>query len=332
MKKLGNLYHFRDLNLKMYMLDINTGRPGNRADLIKYKKILDHGVKVAESNASTTLSKIYYHQAKILYYIAAGSHRKAIRHAKAIILRLGNNIQLRDSHFSIYTRAHINITILWLYEKQYTQALTYNKKLLTLLFSMQKNNNYVQNMIQYYSIELITLMLRRNFSDGSHLMNEVNKFIATHKKNISYDSLYYFHYYFAYIYYGLFDLKNAAKYLNTLLNDHDKKIHKDLYHIARLFNLILIYEKEDLELLAYETISTQRLFKKKKSLNEVEAMVFRFFNAYIKHPTNKIELLNKLKKELIKISGEHYANNIFRLFDFNAWVNTMLHHNQVSKN
>jgi hypothetical protein len=135
-----------------------------------------------------------------------------------------------------------------------------------------------------------------------------------------------FTYNIAYASFGTKDYRTALRYINDVLNDNEKQLRQDIYSFARIFNLIIHFELQNLDFLEYDLKSAARYLNKHAKDYQVE----KLFIAHIKllareeEPDAQRAIFVKFDeklKELLKIERE---NVILEYFDILAWTDSKI--------
>jgi len=135
-----------------------------------------------------------------------------------------------------------------------------------------------------------------------------------------------FRYLFAYGYFGVGKYKEALKWTNEMIVNYPKETLEEYYNFARIFILLIYFELGHDGPLEYEMRSAKRYFKKREKLYAFEKILIDFMrNALVPEgiKTNR-EDLKALKSKISKIRKSPYEQQLFALFDWEAWVESKI--------
>jgi hypothetical protein len=130
----------------------------------------------------------------------------------------------------------------------------------------------------------------------------------------------------AYTFFGNNQPSKALFWINRVLNDNENSLRKDLFSYARLFNLAIHYELQNLDLLEYITKSTQRYLVRRQRDYEIEKLVIEHVRKLIRTPNpDRIKAkLEKFKTVLKNTITEPEDQILLKYFDFIAWLDSKI--------
>lgn len=127
------------------------------------------------------------------------------------------------------------------------------------------------------------------------------------------------------IYFGNSDYHNAHKFLNQIILRGKNYYNLPLYRTIRLVNLMILYKLADFDLIKYEIRSMKREAIETAKDYKIEKYLFRFLSKPL--PTlalKRQQLLERTMKEFEEIHQDVFEKQILRIFDFTAWVESLL--------
>jgi hypothetical protein len=131
--------------------------------------------------------------------------------------------------------------------------------------------------------------------------------------------------YTALIYFGNSEYHNAHKFLNQIILRGKIYYYLPLYRTIRLVNLMILYKLGDFDLIKYEIRSMKRDLLDAAKDYKIERFLFKFLSKQLPTVTHKREqLLEKTLKEIVEIQQDLFEKQILRIFDFTAWVESLL--------
>ncbi|MBU2554047.1 MAG: hypothetical protein KKF98_06265 [Bacteroidetes bacterium] len=176
-----------------------------------------------------------------------------------------------------------------------------------------------------YLYELFPLLDRGDFVASKTLMcqyqnnlyEKLNSLNITHQAELClYTSL---------IYFGNSDYKKAHKFLNQIILRGKNFYSFPLYRTIRLVNLMILYKLDDLELIRYEIRSIKRDLTGSEKAYKIERFMLKFFNKQLPLIAKKrFQYWNKIEDDLSEIQADVFERQILRIFDFTAWVESMV--------
>ena len=123
------------------------------------------------------------------------------------------------------------------------------------------------------------------------------------------------------IYFGNTEFQKAHKFLNQIILRGKNYYYLPLYRTIRLFNLIILYELSDFDLIRYEIRSMKRDFNYTGKHYKIEKYLFKFLIKDLSTaPLKRKRFLDRTVREFKEIHKDVFEMQILRIFDFTAWV------------
>lgn len=127
------------------------------------------------------------------------------------------------------------------------------------------------------------------------------------------------------IYFGNAEYIRAHRFLNQIILRGKNYYYLPLYRTIRLVNLIILYKLGDFDLIRYEIRSMKRDIKDAMKEYKIERFLFRFLSRQLPTiPFKRQLLLEKTRKEFGEIRQDIFEKQILRIFDFTAWVESLI--------
>lgn len=131
--------------------------------------------------------------------------------------------------------------------------------------------------------------------------------------------------YTALIYFGNSEYHKAHKFLNQIILRGKNYFYLPLYRTIRLVNLMILYKLGDFDMIKYEIRSLKRDLLDAAKDYKIESFLFKFLSKQLPTiPLKRDLLLKKTLKEFAEIQQDVYEKQILRIFDFTAWVESLL--------
>lgn len=139
--------------------------------------------------------------------------------------------------------------------------------------------------------------------------------------------------YTALIHFGLRDYSKAQKALNNIIFVGKNYSYLPLYRTIRLVNLMILYEKKDFDLIKHESRSIKRDMNVIEKEYKIERSVLSFVNKQnlpISGTKRKV-LWEKIRADFEKMHQDVFEQQIIRLFDFSAWIESKIRRISMSE-
>lgn len=127
------------------------------------------------------------------------------------------------------------------------------------------------------------------------------------------------------IYFGNDHFHKAHKFLSQIIIQGKNYYYLPLYRTIRLVNLMILYQLGDFDLIRYEIRSVKRILSGTEIGYKIEHLLLRFFlkplPILIK---DRRKLWLKINRELVEIKKDIFEQQVLRIFDFTAWIESQL--------
>ena len=118
---------------------------------------------------------------------------------------------------------------------------------------------------------------------------------------------------------------HALSWINEILNTRDKSIRADLQIHARMMNLMIHLEQQNMFVLRYFVDSTRRFLKKQRAVAEHESILLKFFSSIAQAPVMEYrDRFRSLSERLFPQSGESLVPKSLDYLDYKAWIDDYL--------
>ena len=131
-----------------------------------------------------------------------------------------------------------------------------------------------------------------------------------------------FYFQYFYIYFGSGDYAQALHWLNEWLNLPRSIERRDLQSLARVLNLVVHYEMDNIQLLDSLVRSTVRFLDRKAFPTDYEHTVTTFFRRLLRLPpgAERREAFAGLQTDLQRLRAASSERAMLQLFDLEAWA------------
>ncbi len=142
-----------------------------------------------------------------------------------------------------------------------------------------------------------------------------------------------FYYNISRVYFFTDDLKSALKYINLVLNENKPGLRDDVYTFARLVNLIIHFELNNIDLLEYNIKSTKRFLTVNKRDFKLETVFLNEMRKLVKakNEEKQKEQFITFKENLMKVFEDPYEKIALDYFDFILWLDSKITNQSFAK-
>ncbi|WP_257669961.1 hypothetical protein [Parapedobacter tibetensis] len=210
---------------------------------------------------------LHYH---ILYglHFMKGDIKKAEKHISELIKLLEESPDHIKEDPHSYVTAIGNKIGLYLSSKQWDEipALIHKIREVPLKYKPKNESRFtVRLWLRTFNVELEMYRDSRQLEKGIALMDEIQQFIEKRRKAIPADYILLFYYQFANIFFLKKEYAKSLRWLNEILNSNFVNIREDIQSYARILNIIVHFELNNIIVLRYAVDSCRRFLKKKST-------------------------------------------------------------------
>jgi hypothetical protein len=174
--------------------------------------------------------------------------------------------------------------------------------------------------------ELFPHLDRGNFSKCEILIRKYSESLLSKLQLLSLPRQAEISLYLSLVYIGLRDFHKARESLNQIILMGRNYYNLPLYRTIRLVNLMLLYEMQEQQLIKSETRSIRRDLKEIGKGYRIEQQMLHFVNRQNipAYRQKREELWEKLRPELEVLHNDIFENQVIKIFDFTAWIESKI--------
>ena len=267
------------------------------------------------------------------YLMGAGDYRAALNSYRELNLLFEQNHQFWSNppiyYLSVLEGVLGSLRTVGGYEEM-PYFLEKLRKLIVEDSSLEFKINATCLLFQY---ELFPYLDRGDFPKCTELMNRYKETLYDKEAWLSPIRKSELFLYTTLIHIGNQNYKAAKKYISNAIVDHNIK-YLPLMRTIRLVRLIAYYETQEFELIRYESRSiTRNLSSPKEQTFKTEHIVLWFLNKSNLPILRKDReaFWEKLYPEIRELYNDKYENQLLRIFDFTAWIESKIRKENLSE-
>ncbi len=176
----------------------------------------------------------------------------------------------------------------------------------------------VRLWLRIYNLELEIYRDTRQLIKGVALAKEVETYMSSHKAAIPDDYSIMLCYQVACLYFLQNDFPKALHWTNKIINMNFDETRTDLQCYARVMNLMIHFELNNILVLRYVVESCRRFFKKKKRFNAFEQQILLLFSRL------SLAEASGYKEIFMKAYQDNYTENVQDYIDIKGWIKSRL--------
>ena len=296
-------------------------------NMFKNRRLIheDHSLLNNIEQAHTLEAKVLFYNTVYLQCLQKNDYPKAMQKLQELVeLMEAFPLHINEDP-SLYTSCVNNYVSFLIFRKNYTNALEMiqkAKKIYEQWRITSENRSLLKQVLRTYNIELEIYRETKNYQETEDFLKSTETFVRLNKHKMPKEYLISFWYQFASIRFMQKDFNGALEWINQLLNYNFKNIGKDLQVQARMLNLMIHLEQENLMVLRYFVDSVKRFLKKVKEIQPYEVILLQFFIKIGRLPFAEYTLaFQELKQLLFPSNGEVIIpDRVLDSIDYREWI------------
>jgi len=331
LNKIENTHEYDHLLSMVLKLTKGEGLLRDQDKINILSTIISHPLLDNEEKTNSYEAKSRYYHIYSLYFQATGELSQSYEICKKWMQLHETHPELIDDDPLRYIAALNNFLLSMDKMKQQDEFEFTLKKLATI---HQKYPNVDTESIKiivfmrYYSHLLAFYNHTGNFEKTITQIPEIETGLLEYKGKLDKKHKLTLFLYIANAYCSLDEFSKALVWLNEILNDTDIETRQDIHGFAKILELLIHHEHNEVVLLESRVKSTYRFLATKHRLFQFESAILDFFrNELFKTISQKelIEAFKKLRKKLIKhLKKDPFERKALEYFDFISWLESKI--------
>ena len=177
----------------------------------------------------------------------------------------------------------------------------------------------VRLSLRIFNIELEMYRDSRQLEKGIMLIQEITRFLDQHRKAIPEDYILLFYYQFANIFFLNKEFKKSLHWVNKIIHSTFGPVREDIQAYARILNLVIHFELDNIIVLRYAVDSCRRYLKKTKLVISQDKEILQLFSKLSHaYPDEYRAIFEKA------LAGMFSANSSQDYLDIKGWLEEKL--------
>ena len=326
--KVDEEYHI--IYNELFLFSKQTGSVRNIKDLEKLNAILDNPIMKDEKYAVNFDAKFKYYSIWGHYYRILNDTENWYRYRKALLELMESDekyIRENPRSYVLALNNYLNVCIAYNRAVEFAQNLQKLKK-----YSEQFENKkefidlHTRIFLLVSDLELSFAIKTGRADKLSEIVEQIEHGFARYEKLILENRKTSLYNRIAYACFLTGEYEKSIFYTNRIMNAANPRLDPEQYILARIRSLIVHFEAGNYELLEYSIKSTMRFLKKTDRVFKFEKLILNFLAKAVmyENDSERIELYEKLKVDINKISNDQFEKNVLEQFDFISWINSKL--------
>lgn len=332
LSKLSGLNAYQSISLSEWMLSNEKGRLREDADKRKFQTIISNPLLQKEPATIGWEAQWHYWFTYFTHYKIMGDYHKAYIAAKKSLDIFDTIPGLIGEEVHKYISSLSNIAIALQEMTNVNECIFYTNKLRSFIKSPALSFYSTLHRRAYflsYMIELDLYVKSRNIEAATKVIPHIEKHFGTYSTEFSEYFKVGIYLEIANVFFISGDLKKSLFWLNKTLNGLNDRL--DLQPAARLMNIVINYELNNIYTLDALITSTHHFLKRNKKLYPYEKNILNELKKFQFSTDKKTErkILQEMKDCVKKILMDEYGKIALEYFDLTAWIESKLEHRPI---
>lgn len=267
---------------------------------------------------------MFHHNIKELYYYSINDMEGAYQNSKNSIRHLESNPALLSQELNNYMFALNNLMNAQMSLHKYEEIKSSLDKLKSIPATTPIEKARIFGF--YASKEIIYLAHTGRYKEGLESVPVIEEQLVLYKDKIHKPACYAIYSNIEELYIVCGKFKQALYWNNKILNDPKIESFHDFYSNARISEIVIHYELENIEKVQSLIKSYYQFLIKNKGKYKYENSLIRFFKNLI-NISDQQDLqkeFTRFHKELLELAGNPYENHAFDFFDLTSWLESKI--------
>lgn len=256
-----------------------------------------------------------------------------IEEAQATLLKLVELLEqdpkrLRHN-MSLYASSVNNLISYLVYTKKHDMALSYINRAKNIYAQwklVSENKTILKQVLRTYNVELEIYRDNKTYKANKEYIESIDQFIAANENKMPNEYKLSTSFQLASIHFVLKNYSRSMRWINIILNNKFKGQRQDILIQARLLNLMVHLEQQNMFVLRHFVESTKRFINKLGDIAEYQKILLRFFSKIGKaYPYEYKELYLELYNQLFPENEESpLSQSAIDFIDYKTWIEEKL--------
>ena len=327
LSKYQNIIDYNELRNEVQLLIKESETIRDKSELKRYQKLINHPLLKDMNNAQSFYAKYSYFVLNGVINSVVGNVNEAKRYQNNLLKYIEGNKQFIEENIILYTAVIHNLIKEALIENDFERFDVYldTLKKLDLKMPHEKANVFsklclfeLRYYIQHNQLEKAKYFIENTVKEYTGLNSILNK---QHEYLLNYQT--------TLVYFLLGDNHGALKWINKLINEPSKNLRVDIRCRAYMLNIIIHFERENMELIPYLVKTTLNYLRSIKTLRKTDEFFITMFNS-IPLASNKRELVRFLTQKKVEISKIKSKSIMVEESDYLDWMESKIQNTSVS--
>ncbi len=293
----------------------------------KYENLFSSSLLQNNDGGSSIQSGFYFHTLHFLYYDKRSEYRKAFEAAGKALKCIESKMNVAIDQPTYYVIGLNNFLLTALKIKEYSHFLSALEKVKAMTATLNRYTQHIE--LRIFKIvnlsELRYMIMRTDIDGGRRVVKNISTGLKTFEGMIDKTTEVGFIFNISYFYFLAGEYRLAKQWLSKLIIDRNDKVREDLFSLARILNLLIHFELNDMDTLSYIIQSSRRYLSGKKLLYKTEESVLSFFKHMLESNRKPaITLQKKLKNEFLIYVKDPYEKTVFEFINLLLWIESKI--------
>lgn len=328
--KAKNLGDYSILFSTINLMARESTKAKSDKELKTVNEYLESALLKTPKETKSIKSLIIYHNCRLLLFAKNEDNFNRNRECHLILELMSKTPEMIEEMPKRYLTSINNLISVCYEEKKFKSCHAYITQLRSKINLKAFNTTDLQLKIftSTYNAELITYTDSGRFEEALEVIKSIEKGLEEFKGKINKEEVLIFYYNIAIMHTYAGNFTVAYSYISRVLSEGDKLLRQDLQSFARIINIGLNYELNNIRHLAYIISALKIYYKSNTTLFKTEELIVTYIEKLselkINGKKNEKAIFLNFKKELDEIMKNPHEKNVSFYFDIQSYVDSKI--------
>lgn len=329
-EKAKNLGQYTLLHSKINLNTRQKNKAKTEKDLENINNYLNSPLLKNEGQIKSLKSKIIYHHCRSILFCRCQDNQSREDECELLLNIMDENRELIDEMPSRYITTLNNLINIAYEEKKYKSCSIRIKQLEDKKVVKAFNTTDLQLKIitGILNNKLIINLNSGRLNEANNAVLEIEKLLIqyTGKINKEEELVFYYNIALKHIYFN--EHKKAQNYISHILNEGNNLLREDLQSFAKILNIIVQYELNNIKQLNYIVSTIKKYYKPGASYFKTEKLIIKYFELLSENTSlnKKVEedIFKKFKEDFKETLKDAHEINVEFYFDIESYIESKI--------
>ena len=320
-----NLHSYNHLSETIFSVYKKLGSIRKEEDLEKIKIIFKNPLLKDVSLAHSYDAVRFFYSCNIIYYDIIRDDENCFLYTNKLIEYTENHPERREENLEGYISS-LNAFLIICIRLKKTDAFFKTIDKLKSLYKLDKvirSSDLQLRIFEATATHQLDIYIKTaDFENALSLITEIEKELNFFNGRLNNAHQITIYINFVAVYFATEKYREALRWLNRIINEGGENTREDIASLARIINLIIYFELNNVLQLPYLLKSTFRYLTKRKRIYKFEGIMLKYVGEFLRinNTTELPDIFIRLRNDLLTIKSDPYEKIMFEDIDLTFWL------------